>query len=69
VGGIPEIVIYGKTRYLAPQDDINTLNLALLTSPSLRDSLGKSVYVKVQQNYSHELMVNRYINYTIIFLE
>jgi L-malate glycosyltransferase len=55
VGGLPEVVVNGKTGFLVPPGDPETLAekiICLMESPSLRSKMGRSGRQFVKDNYS-----------------
>lgn len=63
VGGMPEVVQDGRTGFLVPPGDPNSLArkvLGLLEDPSLAANLGKAARATVLERFSLERMVNEY---------
>ena len=64
VGGIPDIILDGKTGYLVPSADINALAekiLALAENPEEADVLGQSLYNYAKENFSREKMCETHL--------
>lgn len=64
VGGIKEIILHEETGYLIAPESPNELADALqrlILSPELRTTLGKQAYLRVQENFSINTMINNYL--------
>jgi len=64
VGGIPEMVIHGKTGYLINPGDVDALVYYLariLSSDSLKEDMGMAACKYVQEHFSCEVMVRKYL--------
>jgi len=64
VGGIPEMVIHGKTGYLINPGDVDALAYyiaRILSSDDLKESMGMAAYKYVKKYFSCEIMVRKYL--------
>ncbi len=55
VGGVPEVVLNGRTGLLVPPDDVDALASAIATLASdtaMRQTMGQAAYEYVRDNYS-----------------
>ena len=55
VGGIPEVVLNGRTGILVPPDDVDALATAITTlaaDTAMRQGMGQAAYEYVRDNYS-----------------
>jgi glycosyltransferase involved in cell wall biosynthesis len=62
VGGVPEIVLDGKTGYLVPQGDREALvdrAALLLSHPELRADLGRRGKERARTHFSLEAMIDK----------
>ena len=64
VGGIPKVVIDGKTGFLVDPGDWQTMArriVSLAGNAKLRSSLGQGIYEKVRREFSSQVMAQRQI--------
>jgi glycosyltransferase involved in cell wall biosynthesis len=64
VGGMPDVVIEGKTGYLVETDDIESLKRAIIemyNNPEEKEIMGKNAENKVRENYSVSQVTKKYI--------
>ena len=62
VGGVPKLVIDGKTGYLFPAGDAAALGerlVRLASDPALRQRLGEAIYEKAREEFSVEATTQR----------
>ncbi len=63
VGGIPELIVDGKTGILVPPGDSRALAdaiLDLVRDPGLRDAMGTASRSRVERHFSTDIMVEKY---------
>jgi glycosyltransferase involved in cell wall biosynthesis len=63
IAGSEELVLDGKTGYLFPSEDIESLQMALkkiLGDPALREQMGKAARLHTETNYSWESTARQY---------
>jgi L-malate glycosyltransferase len=66
VGGVSEIVLDGKTGYLAKLGDIKSMAQKvrkLAADPTLADCMGQAAQVRARQEFSADKSVGRYLDY------
>lgn len=64
VGGIPKVVVDGKTGFLVKPGDWQTMAqriVSLAMDPKLRSSLGQGIYQRVRAEFSSQVMAQRQI--------
>lgn len=65
-GGIPEVITHGKTGFLAPIKDIDTLSknvIEMLSNPILNESIKTNSYNLVKQNHDLHVMQKNYYEF------
>jgi glycosyltransferase involved in cell wall biosynthesis len=64
-GGIPEVVLDGKTGFLVPTNDLNALVTAIdkmaSLSPAERAAMGAAAYQLASSRYDFEVMIKGYL--------
>lgn len=64
IGGSAEINIDGETGFVVPRADSRALARAvvkILRDPQLRQTLGRNARKRVEENYSYEVLVNKFL--------
>ena len=65
VGGIPEMILDGKTGFLVSPDNINDISekvLRLISDNSLAESFGQAFYKRAEENFSDVKMARTHKN-------
>jgi glycosyltransferase involved in cell wall biosynthesis len=64
VGGNPEVVVDGKTGYLVPVQDTQTLVdriVKLLQNPDLRRRMGEEGRLRIERNFQLRKVAKKYV--------
>lgn len=66
IGGLPEVVLHGKTGYLSTPGDINSMGknaLKLLTDEKLYQLFSQAAKLRAKKYFSAEKIVSEYVNF------
>lgn len=64
VGGGPEINLQGQTGFVVPAKNSSAIADAvvkILTDQNLQDRLGKAARTRVEENYTYEVLINKFL--------
>ena len=65
IGGSTEINVDGQTGFIVPKADANALSEAIikiLKDSELRNLLGQAARKRVEENYSYEVLTEKFLN-------